>query len=222
MDVICPGCSAPIPAEDINVVTDVALCRACGEASPFSSLVHAPQPGAAPATPPGAWSIDDGVELRIGAATRSPMALVFVPFLLVWSGGSLGVIYGSQILSGTFNPAMSAFGLPFLVGSLIFGSLTAMFVCGKVEIRLRGEEGRVFTGIGPLGRSRHFHLSEFTRITEGYVGVRINKRERVSIILDGSRRMTFGAMLNDARRYFLIESLRPLIAALSPRNAERL
>src|SRR4051812_10763885 len=130
MVVTCPHCASSLAPEDINVEADTALCRSCGEAARFSDLLHPHPPSESPVPPRGTWDNDDGVERCIGASTRSPMALVLVPFMCVWSGLSLGGIYGSQIVSGKFNPVMSLFELPFLAGSLIFWAWTAMTVFG--------------------------------------------------------------------------------------------
>jgi hypothetical protein len=178
----------------------------------LSDLVHGAPAGRGPReVPRGAWDIDNGVERCIGATTRSWLALFLVPFMCVWSGFSIGGIYGSQLVSGKFNPAMSAFGIPFVLGTLLFGSIAAMSVCGKVEVRLRGTEGRVFTGIGPIGWARRFELTEFSSIREDYSSISSNRQPSRNIVMEGSRRLAFGTGLSEARRYFVIESLRPLL-----------
>lgn len=60
---------------------------------------------------------DNGFE--ISATTESPIAFFLVPFMLVWSGGSLGGIYGTQIANGHFNLFLSLFGIPFCNGDNI-------------------------------------------------------------------------------------------------------
>lgn len=136
-----------------------------------------------------------------------------VPFMCVWSGAAIGGIYGSQIASGKFNPMMSAVGIPFLLASLIFWSWAAMCVCGKVEIVLRDHGGTVFTGVGSLGWKRRFSLSEFTSVREGDYGPSGRGGRARAIALEGSRRLVFGSLLNEARRYFVVESLRALLDA---------
>ncbi len=153
--VLCPQCGQPIPADDVNVLKDIAFCRACNHAMPISAVVHgtAQRDAVFDAAPPpvGTWLRDDGVETTIGATTRSPAAFFIVPFMLVWSGGSIGGIYGSQLASGQFNLFMSLVGIPFLIGSIIFWSLALMLICGKVEVRLRSGLGTIFVGVGSIG-----------------------------------------------------------------------
>ena len=52
--------------------------------------------------------------VSLGATTRSPIAFFLVPFMCVWSGGSLGGVYGSQVLNGEFDLGISLFGIPFI------------------------------------------------------------------------------------------------------------
>ncbi|HQA38902.1 MAG TPA: hypothetical protein PLW27_08350 [Kiritimatiellia bacterium] len=48
----CLACGAPIPLDDINVATDVALCRACGRTSAFSLLQAAVDTASSMGEPP--------------------------------------------------------------------------------------------------------------------------------------------------------------------------
>ena len=70
--------------------------------------------------------------------------------MCVWSGFSLGGIYGSQIAAGEFNLGLSLFGIPFVLGTLFFGSLAVMTVRGKVVIAVDRNAGRIFTGVGRI------------------------------------------------------------------------
>jgi len=164
MDLVCPLCRSAIAIDDINVATDIALCRRCSKTFSFSELIGA-SAGAAPdltAPPSGAWfePLADG--FRTGATTRSWMALYLVPFTCAWSGISLGGIYGKQISSGHFDPASSLFGLPFLIGSVFLIGCCAMTTTGKVELSQRSGSLSVFTGVGRLGWTRYYLWSDFS------------------------------------------------------------
>ncbi|MBI2477147.1 MAG: hypothetical protein HYV60_00350, partial [Planctomycetia bacterium] len=107
----------------MNVATDVAVCPNCGEVFPLSSIVatqDVPTEFEINDPPAGAWFYDDFRGWRIGASTRSRAAFFLVPFMCVWSGFSLGGIYGTQIAKGEFNLGMSLFGIPFVLGTLLF------------------------------------------------------------------------------------------------------
>ena len=65
--------------------------------------------------------------------------------MLVWSGASLGGIYGTQIIDREFDLIQSLFGIPFILGSLLFWTLALMAIWGKVEITLNNKGGKIFT-----------------------------------------------------------------------------
>jgi hypothetical protein len=211
MDWVCPLCRSAIAMDDINVATDIALCRRCGKTFSFSELVGGSTRAVSDlmAPPNGAWfeQLADG--FRAGATTRSWMALFVVPFTCLWSGMSLSGIYGKQITSGQFDPTSSLFGLPFLLGSVVLVGYCAMTVAGKVEVSQRGEGLAVFTGIGWLGWTSNYMWSDFSSVREdrGRSGFNWN-RQGVTIVLEGRRRAAFGTMLNEERRYFVLSALR--------------
>jgi hypothetical protein len=209
----CPLCKKPIAAEDINVQTDVAFCRSCQRPFALSEVAHgvAPPSLASVRPPPGAWYSDDGIEARVGATTRSWMALFLIPFMCVWTGFSLGGIYGSQIAKGKFDPGMSAFGIPFVLGSILFWSLAVMSVCGKSEIVVRGGVGEAFTGVGALGWRRRFDATAVRSVREDWSGFSTNRRPQREIVIEADRRIGMGAMLNAERRAYLIVVLREML-----------
>lgn len=232
MQIACPSCRARIATDDINVSTDVALCRSCGNsfhasealgaASPmFSSLMAslAPPSGLVDlnAPPSGAWYTPVADGFTAGASTRSWSALFLVPFTCVWAGGSMFGIYGTQILKGHFNLPMSLFGLPFLIGSCFLVSFCAMMTVGKITVSVHGDRLAVFTGVGPFGITRTGSLSDFKTVSEdlGFVTANTNRTSRV-IRLEGSRSMAFGSMLSNERRHFLAGALRTALSGFSP------
>ncbi len=213
MKVHCPNCQTLIPTAQMNIATDIAACPSCDEVFELSSIVS---PNDVPVEfdindpPKGAWFYDDIRGWRIGASTRSPIAFFLVPFMCVWSGFSLGGIYGTQIAKGEFDLQSSLFGIPFVLGTLLFGSIALMSVFGRVEVIVTDSAGRVFTGIGPLGWTRRFDWSAVTVIEEDGMGPRYAGSNGHAIAIAGKTRLKFGGMLTDARRYYLLQGLRTL------------
>jgi hypothetical protein len=207
---MCPKCRAKIPLEDVNVATDVALCRQCGQTWSYAELLadeHAPEFNFS--TPPrGAWFRETTPNsFEVGASTRSAGAFFLVPFMCVWSGFSLGGIYGSQIVKREFNLGMSLFGIPFVLGTLIFGSVAVMSVCGKVVVSVEGDNGTVFTGVGPIGWRRRFNWRTVSAIrrTESH-GRRGSVAEQITF--EGDKRLDFAAGLKSERLDFMLTVLR--------------
>lgn len=167
MKIQCPKCKQPVPSDQVNMGTDLAFCPHCNEGFKISETVdqEAVNPAILQNPPKGAWFRKEMDRIVVGGSTRSPMAFFIVPFMCVWSGGSLGGIYGSQIRSGHFNLTMSLFGIPFLLGSIVLISISLMTIFGKVEVTI-GRVSKVFTGIGTLGWTRCFEWNEVRTIRE--------------------------------------------------------
>jgi hypothetical protein len=205
----CPKCRSEIPLDDVNVAADIALCRKCGDNLNYSELIQdAEIPVAELNRPPGgAWFRRDHRGFEVGASTRSAAAFFLVPFMTVWSGFSLGGIYGRQIIKGDFDLGWSLFGIPFLLGTLLFGSIAAMTVCGKMLVRVEGNRGTFFTGVGPLGFRKRFKWDEVTAVRRtwkaGSEGNVVNQ-----ITLDGRQPINVGVGLSEKRLSFMLSALR--------------
>jgi hypothetical protein len=218
MSIACPSCRSSIGVDDINVATDIALCRGCGKTFSFSEIVGgAASSGPDLSAPPSeAWFEQFPQGFRVGAFTRSWMALFSIPFTCVWSGISLSGIYGKQIGSGHFDPFSSLFGLPFLIGTFVLIGLDAMYLAGKVEIARSDDRLTIFMGVGPLGWTRNFQWSDFASAREDSrrTGFNFNGQGTI-LVLEGQRRVAFGSMLNEERRYFVLSALRKMLKETS-------
>jgi hypothetical protein len=148
----------------------------------------------------------------IGATTRSPIAFFLVPFMLVWSGGSLGGIYGTQILVGEFDMFKSLFGIPFSLGYLIFWSLAIMTIWAKVEVILDNKGGEIFTGIGSLGITNQFLWNEVSRTNEKQTTIRYPGSQGTGLFLEGKKRISFGAGLKEERCYYLLRGIKSIMS----------
>ncbi|MGH8247634.1 MAG: hypothetical protein ACREUU_14520 [Gammaproteobacteria bacterium] len=209
MKAVCPKCRGAIPLDDVNVATDIAVCRRCEQTFDYSELIEVQEAGPVdPNRPPkGAWYKRTPGGFEVGSTTRSPIAFFLVPFMGVWAGGSLGGIYGTQIAKGKFDLGQSLFGIPFLLGTLLFGSIALMAACGKVVVRLDGKSGEVFTGVGPVGWRRRFQKDDVTgvRRTEH----RGNKGQvSDQITIEGRHPIRFALGLPAERLNFILGTLR--------------
>lgn len=203
MKLLCPSCNKVLSASEVNETRGVVMCRTCEEFFPLAELRSEAElerfdPRRVPA---GAWyeEREDGV--RFGVSLRNCAAFFLVPFTLVWGGGSLGGIYGSQVFSGEFNILLSLFGLPFLFGTIVLVSISLMMVAGKMELHIDGDEGRIFTGVGPIGWTRRFSLSETTgvELRDGRRSTHHHRNQSGTgkeIVLLGKEELRFGGSLS--------------------------
>jgi hypothetical protein len=140
------------------------------------------------------------------------MALFIVPFTCVWPGMSLSGIYGRQITSRHFEPVSSLFGFPFMIGSIFLVAMCAMTVAGKVELSQSEDRLSVFIGVSKLGWSRTFLWSDFSSAREDgrRNGFNWNGHGHV-IVMEGKRRVAFGSMWNEEKRYFVLSALKKML-----------
>ncbi len=215
MKLFCPKCEKILETREINVEKDFALCSVCNETFSISNdlFLHELVAGEInlDKIPKGTWvqEFNDGFE--IGATTRSYVAFFLVPFMILWSGGSVGSIYGTQIIEWKFSLFQSLFGIPFLLGTIVVGGLTLMMLFGKVSVTVKNDEGEVFTGIGSLGIIKKFIWSEVKNITQS-INLNYNNRNNQQrlIILEGKNKIMFGSFLSNDNRVFMIKALRKI------------
>jgi hypothetical protein len=212
----CPKCRSVIPLGDINVAQDMALCRRCGAATPFSVLCGMAEiPAVSLDAPPKGVRVSQDFrgETKITYRRTSKAVFFLVPFTLLWSGMSLGGIYGEQILRGRFDPEQSLFGLPFLIGTVILLSILAYCLFGSWKIRLSQGTGTVFTGIGPLGWTRNFSFSRDSLVTLQPGSVKINNvTQKVICIKSSGDDFLFGATIQDDAKHFIAAVINSRIA----------
>lgn len=158
--------------------------------------------------PKGCWYRETMDGWIAGATTRSPVAFFIIPFMCIWSGASLGGIYGSQIIAGKFDLFMSLFGIPFVLGSVLFWSVAIMCVAGKVELTASGEDLTVFTGVGKLGWTKKITITQASRVYTSGINYHYPGSNNVNIIIEGPPNTRFGSGLSFVRQMFLSQLLR--------------
>ncbi len=228
-----------IPAEDVNVVTDVAFCRACNVSTSLSGQACSVplDPNVDITNPPaGAWYRDDGLELRVGATCRSvgsTLGLLFISAF--WNGivsvfvalaisatlHNLGIAQPSWFPAPKMNGSTMGVGMtlflwlfltPFiLIGAAMIGALLTSMM-GHTEVRVRGGEGTIFTGIGSFGSTKRFDATDVSEIRNEDRPWRDNdgdKRTKKQIVLEtvDAKPIKFGTMLSDDRRSFVASAL---------------
>ena len=211
----CDYCKAEIAVADVNVSTDIALCRSCGKTMPFSNI--APPAGAEEMDmkhpPKGLRFEDSSIRGKSIIYRKIPMSLIFlIPFTLAWSGVSMGGIYGSQIMSGEFNLFMSLFGLPFLIGTIVLVSTILFGLFGRWRISFNQGTLEVAAEIGPVGWTRRISYDRDTRVSIKTSGWSKNGNPQEAIHLTNCEKtLKFGSTLPDEAKRFVAEAIRRTI-----------
>ena len=213
MEYYCQSCSASIPLEDINVATDIALCRRCGATSSFASIRTLSDASALLSKPPPKGVKVERDMMGYGSIVtyrRIPIGLLLflIPFTLIWSGGSMIGIYGSQIAKGEFDLEKSLFGIPFLLGTIVLVSVILFGLFGKWTIRLNRGDGAVFVGVGALGWKRTFRYTTFStvRLEDSSTIVNGEQAQVIAIKTDNTE-FSFGISLKKDVQKFIAATL---------------
>ena len=90
--------------------------------------------------------------------------------------------------------------------------LSLMMVCGKVEVSVDRNEGKIFTGVGPFGLRKHFDWNSIKSIDEETSGANAPGSYGLTIAMTGQNKTKFGSLLNETRRFYLLQTLRKLMA----------
>ena len=217
MDMLCPACGSAIAIEDVNVSTGRARCRVCGKSQRYSEVI-----GISSRTvdvifpPPGAWFeiLPDG--FRAGATTRSPIAFFIVPLTCVWTVMSLYGVYGRQIVSRHFDLRVSLLGLSFVFGALVLVAWSALMVAGIETVTRRSDRFSIFIGVGSLGWTRNFAWSDFNLVRQDVLVNAHNwNRQGQILVMEGTRRVSFGEFWNEDQRYFILSAVQKMLGAMN-------
>lgn len=174
------------------------------------------------------------METRISASARSGKAAagtmfaalfwngIVSVFVLIALGGTVQAIFGSL---PTWFPAPGNMGmplgmvlflwvflLPFIgIGLMLFGTLLTT-LGGRCEVRLRGTEGTIFTGVGPFGWKRRFDAGQVTSVRLGKTAWSRNDERQPCVLIEAEKTLRFGSVLPSERREWMASALRQLFA----------
>lgn len=202
----CPHCQSHIPLDDVNVSTDIALCRGCGRNHSYSLLAgQARLPDASILDAPRWIQMEQDYAGRLVVRYKKipGVVLFLIPFTAAWSGFSMWGIYINPLMKGELDWGQMAFGIPFLLGTIVLLFSIIMCLFGKWVITLDRGKGTVFVGVGYFGWVRNFHYDRHSFVTLKQTSFKVNDVPQEGILVrndDGD--FVFGATLHpDAKQY---------------------
>ena len=141
------------------------------------------------------------------ASTTSPDALMWGLLALAVTGFCL---YQAHELMAGPGAAGGVFGLFFLVVPVWLIEEAAMRYGGRVDVVKEGAEGRFFVGVGRVGWTCRVRWQDVREVQYLVTPALAKQSERRMIWVDlgNGRVVLFGSLLDDAKRAYLIESIR--------------
>jgi hypothetical protein len=208
---LCRHCGAVIGTDDINVATDLALCRACGRSMPYSSIAATHGlPEVDLSSPPAGLRIEHDLIKGIRMTWRklNPIVFFLIPFTALWSGLSLWGIYGHQIADGKFDLATSLMGLPFVFGTLVLVSVILFMLAGQHRVGLDRGYLETFSGVGSIGRRRRIPFGPGSNVRLIDSQIKVNRiPQHLIAVTTGDQTLRFGTMLPHNARLFIAAAL---------------
>lgn len=207
----CPTCSETIPLDGVNIAVGVALCRSCGETILLDTLVDAEDClEILSAKPPRGLRMERSIQ---GGHPELTITYKRMPvFSMIFSAIFVGVI--SFILINAILDDRSPWGSWLFVGCLLFIGLVSMVSSmSSIVITVCNGNGRIFTGLGRLGYTKHFiyNRQTFTRVGLCLSNMRVGSHQKeLQIITPDQETASFMIMRsNNAEEYaFIIATLR--------------
>ena len=205
--IICPKCEYLIPLDDINVSTDLALCRNCGKTFSFSMLQEKGEMRRQSlARPPRNVRIEQHYPGRkmIIYKRIHPSVFFLIPFTALWSGFSMWGLYIQPLMQNPIRWEKMLFGIPFLIGTLILLSIILMSLLGKWVITLENGAGKVFVGAGLIGWTRTFNYGRDSLVSLKNSEISQNNTPMKGIYIKDSRgEILFGTSIRENCKLYI-------------------
>lgn len=197
----CPQCGAPLSMDDVNVSTDMVLCRACARTSRYSEVAQQMRDEETWQTVPESLQVQKtmkGVEVTW---RKSPMLAMVV--LSIVAAGCVTTIFLCLELMGNWL-------LPMIVAmELVVFLVMACVMLGRVTLTLEPGSGEVFRGLGCFGLRKRFRLGEDTTIAcEERVGPNHVVTHVIVVKPSSGRGVAFGGSMPDDGRQYMMTALR--------------
>ncbi len=207
----CPSCGARIALRDINVKSDVMLCRACGRTSSCSKYLQREAAGKVPGEPPKRVRVihndmtfdrlrEERIEWKYGL-----WGVLFGAFwtclgaMVLWK--DIGW-YCGRFHSAT-NPEIGIVVAPFIF--LMGLALTIFSIFGKISLSIAGGWCTYFIGVGKIGRKREFRLRRDTSVEFEVVPAKKGSEQywkQIRISNNDGMDVVIGSLPLDVAEYF--------------------
>jgi len=118
----------------------------------------------------------------------------------------------APLLDSTFTIAFTIVGIIVFVIAGLFWFFAVLGTWGKVVVEVRDKRGRVFVGIGALGRTKHFDWTGVSAIRQEESRRQYPGAQDHHLVIQVGKPVVFGSMLNAMRRFFMLGVLRKMLA----------
>jgi hypothetical protein len=156
----CPDCGAEIALKDIDVRTDMMLCRSCGKRHSLKRQVQREASQRDPGEPPRGVIVQAGVATPDGPGEDRVIyphrSLPLLAFLLCFAGMFGYGVYVNARCGDWGHAFLAAIPAALAAAGLMYEAF------GRTILRLSAQSGEFESGFGPFARRASFCLSSET------------------------------------------------------------
>ena len=201
----CPKCKNRVRNKDINISDDVVFCTHCHAKFPPSESYEMRQKSHYDLDnpPDGAWIERKGNKIVIGASAKSPVALVIIPFLIIWTAWLLYALTKAEWDRMKITENLILTFSVLAIVAIVFWIYALIKVWGKVELTIDGDQGKAFTGLWNIGQTTRFNWQDINSVREGDAGFKFRREKRKTIVLQGKKNISLKFGLEQHRRHYI-------------------
>lgn len=181
----CPTCGVLLAMEDVNMATDMALCRACNKISRFSDLVQEERDKEILDSIPRRMSVAKTARgLEVTYRRPKGMGFFLLLFALIWNAITYTAVFAMMGKTDHEDLFGQLLLIPFvLVGAGAFlGAVYVLF--GRMTLTLTPGRGELFRGVGSLGRRQQFFLAKDARVSIEASNIQQNNKVLNKIVVE--------------------------------------
>ncbi|MEM7808014.1 MAG: hypothetical protein AAF561_07880 [Planctomycetota bacterium] len=236
-DLRCNSCGREIPPQHVNIAKDTASCPECGSLARPSDILREKSLGIDDVDfvrpPSGCYMLDSSPTQRIArVSTRSWHGIASSGLGVLLLYGLLVLVVSRLFFGDAEAPKLRREESGFLfdqfvmramflavIASMFFAGLhmtklLAMSLGGRIDVEIGGGDGRIFTGVGPFGRSIPFDPARVKRVSvEQTRKSSEDSAAQFSVCIHRTHglRLAFGEELSEERRAWLAFAIRKLL-----------
>jgi len=214
----CQNCGAVIPLEDVNVSSDIALCRTCGKTMPFSGLAPISSSSVVLQRPPeGVCIVDDPIKGKtITYRKFSPSMLLLFPMAAGFLGATIFLLFGFHIYKYKFDiehAPLTIIAIPFLAGTVFLFTGAFFNLLGSWRITITRDQLAVSMKVGLLSWTRRLACDRSAQVRMFLPSIQVSggtnsTTQRMIQVKCQGKTLNFGSVLPEKVILYIAEIIR--------------
>lgn len=196
--------------ENVNMATDMALCRICKKVSKFSELVQEKRDEEILESLPRRMKVMKTARgLEVTYKKPKIVGFLYLFFSLFWNAVTYGLLLVMMNTKAGSNMVGQLFCIPFMLIGLGMFLATVYALFGRITLTLTPGRGELFRGVGNLGRRQQFVLGKDCRISVEVGPIQQNHKTLDKIVVEqpSGKPFEFGTEIAERKAQLYVAAL---------------